>query len=64
MKPQELTVNVNCDLTVTKETAETCLKLVELYVNSHENLDVYGNRNVDGSLSLYFKEKSDYTDTL
>lgn len=56
MKSQELTVNVNCDLTVTKETAETCLKLVELFVNSHENLNVCGNRKVDGSVSLYFKE--------
>lgn len=56
MKLQELTVNVNCDLTVSKETAETCLKLVELFVNSHEGLDVYGERNDDGSVSLYFKE--------
>lgn len=56
MKAQELTVNVNCDLTVSKETAETCLKLVELYVNSHENLNVFGKRNDDGSVSLYFKE--------
>lgn len=56
MKPQDLTINVNCDLTVTKETAETCLKLVELYVNSHENLNVCGKRNDDESVSLYFKE--------
>lgn len=56
MKPQELTVNVNCDLTVTKETAETCLKLVELFVNSHEGLNVCGTRNDDGSVSLYFKK--------
>lgn len=56
MTPQELTVNVNCGLTVTKETAETCLKLVELFVNSHKGLDVYGNRNDDGSVSFYFKE--------
>lgn len=55
MRP-ELTVNVNCDLTVTKETAETCLKLVELFVNSHNGLDVCGNRNDDGSVSFYFKE--------
>ena len=56
MKKQELTVNVNCDLTVSKETAEACLKLVELYVNSHENLNVCGHSNDDGSVSLYFKE--------
>ena len=56
MKPQELAINVKCDLTVTKETAETCLKLVELYVNSRKNLNVFGKRNDDGSLSLYFKE--------
>ena len=56
MKQQELTVNVSCDLTVTKETAETCLKLVELYVNSHKNLNVFRKRNDDGSVSLYFKE--------
>lgn len=56
MKLQELAVNVNCDLTVSKETAEACLKLVELFVNSQNNLDVYGHRNDDGSLSLFFKE--------
>jgi len=56
MKQQELTVNVSCDLTVSKQTAESCLKLVELFVNSHENLDVCGNRNDDGTVTLYFKE--------
>lgn len=54
MKAEELTVKVSCDLTVSRETAEACMKLLEIYCNAHKTV-VCAATAKDGTttLSLY-----------
>lgn len=55
-KTGEITVEVKAELKVDRKTAETCLKLVELYVNQNKT-DIIGTRHEDGTLSFEYKEK-------
>lgn len=54
MAKNEIQIDVNCNLCVNRNTAETCLKLVEFYVNSNANTLVQGTKNNDGTYSFCF----------
>lgn len=53
MKPTGITVDVNCRLCVSKDTAETCLKLVEMFINSNSGFGIHDVENDDGTVSFY-----------
>lgn len=53
---KELTITVNAKLDIDKQTAETCLKIVELYVNQN-GLDIIGCQHNDGTVSFEFHGK-------
>lgn len=48
-----MTVELKANVTVDKATAETCLKLVEMYVNQSHN-NVICHTNEDGSVAFEF----------
>lgn len=54
MEPKGITINVDCHLSVPTETAEICLKLVEMFLNSNKGVDVLGERLEDGSTYLHY----------
>ena len=53
----EVTINVDCKLNVTDDTAETCLKLVEIYLNNNDHLFIDKGKRDDGSIVLQFVNK-------
>lgn len=56
MKGTELTVTVNCELDISKETAETCLQLVEYFINTHKGFYVQDKELPDGTVMLFLQE--------
>lgn len=46
-KKTEITIDVKANLNVDRRTAETCLRLVEMYCNS-SGVTIIPNRNTDG----------------
>lgn len=56
MKAQELTVTVNAKLDVDRKTADVCLRLVEIYLNSHRETVLRVKNADDGGLELSFCE--------
>lgn len=56
MAKTELTVTVNARLDVDRKTAETCLRLVEAYVNANP-VQVEVERKQSGELEFYFTDK-------
>lgn len=56
MNKQGFTFDIDCNLNISKDTAEVCLKLVEIFVNTHKGFGVYGVNNEDESVSLYLAE--------
>lgn len=55
----EITVDVKAQLSVSRSTAEACLKLVQEYVNTHSGEKVMATKQGDGSLRLYFEAAND-----
>ena len=53
-KLEELTVEVKAKMTVDKATAEACLKMVELYVNSNP-VNLIADKSEDGELKFYYE---------
>lgn len=53
MAGYEMTVNINAKLAVDPKTAETCLRLVEAYVNA-TGANVICTRNENGELSFSY----------
>ena len=51
-----MSIEIKAQLGVDKATAYACLKLVELYANSH-NVDVIIHECKDGNIELYFEGK-------
>ena len=51
---EDLTLEVKAKLTVDRETAEACLKMVELYVNS-SGVNVMVDRLENGELEFYYE---------
>ena len=59
MARNSVDVAVNCDLTVSRETAEVCLKLIEYFINTNKRFFLHDASNDDGTISLYLIE-NDY----
>ena len=57
---EDLTLEVKAKLTVDRATAEACLKMVELYVNSN-GVNVMVDRLGNGELKFYY-EPADASD--
>lgn len=51
---EDLTLEVKAKLTVDRETAEACLKMVELYVNSN-SVNVVAEKSENGELKFYYE---------
>ena len=51
---ENVTVEVKAKMTVDRATAEACLKMVELYVNS-SGANVMADRLENGELKLYYE---------
>lgn len=59
-----VTVDVNCNLSVSRDTAEACLKLVEFYLNSNKDYMLRTVEDENGKLNLYLIDtKEDDNDT-
>lgn len=58
MKPQ-LTVTINARLDVDRNTAETCLRLVEAYVNGHHPVKIECQQQENGELKFQFVGEPD-----
>ena len=56
MAKTEITVNVNAKLDVDRKTAETCLRLVEAYVNAN-NVYIMCRTEPNGEVSYWYEEK-------
>ena len=52
-KAAEITVDVKAKLSVDRKTAETCLRLLEIYVNEN-NVEIIGHRKEDGTNKFEF----------
>jgi len=53
----KIKVNVGVDLEIRKETAETCLKVVEYYINSHKDIGLFSKDRPEGGVSLWLGER-------
>ena len=51
---EDLTLEVKAKLTIDRATAEACLKMVELYVNSN-GVNVMADRLENGELKFYYE---------
>lgn len=51
---KDLTLEVKAKLTVDRTTAEACLKMVELYVNSN-SVNVVAEKSEDGELKFSYE---------
>lgn len=55
---QEITVPVAVKMEIDESTAEACLKIVELYVNQHPNLDIIARTNKNGTVNYQYENKT------
>lgn len=53
-KLEELTFEVKAKMTVDKATAEACLKMVELYVNSN-GINLMADKSENGEVQFYYE---------
>lgn len=53
----EITIEVNANLNVTDKTAQTCLLLLEAYMNAHPEMDLIGHFDERGCVSYELKKK-------
>lgn len=56
-KIDEVTVEVKAEITVDEKTAETCLRLLELYINSHPDMDIIEHSDERGCVRYELKKK-------
>ena len=59
MAKQVLTVEVECRLTVSKDTTETCLKMVEMFINANKGFGIHDMENDDGTVTFYLVNYGD-----
>lgn len=53
MATASIAVDIDCNLNVSRDTAEACLKLVELYMNSNEDCFLATERDENGKLKMH-----------
>lgn len=51
---EEVVVEVKAKMTVDRATAEACLKMVELYVNSN-GINLIANKSENGEVQFYYE---------
>ncbi len=51
---EEVVVEVKAKMTVDRATAEACLKMVELYVNSN-GINLIANKSENGEVKFYYE---------
>ena len=51
---EDLTLEVKAKLTVDRATAEACLKMVELYVNSN-GINLMADKSENGEVQFYYE---------
>lgn len=56
VRASELTVTINAKLDVDRKTAETCLRLVEAYVNANP-VHLMCNRNENGETEFWYANR-------
>ena len=60
-KLPDLTIDVKAKLNVDRDTAELCLKLLEIYANSN-NIDIIAERDpyqIGGDVHFHFERRKD-----
>ena len=57
MTATTIDIKVDCKIDVDRRTAETCLKLVEAYLNSNRNIHIYIGTRKDGTKDMSFIER-------
>lgn len=55
MKLNEIKVKVSCDLTVDENTAKACLQLVQIYLNSHADINLAQTLLGNGEVELNYE---------
>lgn len=55
-KLTDITIDVKANLNVDRRTAETCLRLVEIFCNA-KRIGVIGHRGEDGYTTFEFEDK-------
>lgn len=60
MAKATIDIKVDCKIDVDRKTAETCLKLVEAYLNSNRNIHIYIGTRKEGTKDLSFIERTEY----
>lgn len=55
-KLTDITIDVKANLNVDRRTAETCLRLVEIFCNANR-IDVIGHRGEDGYTVFQFADR-------
>lgn len=54
-KVTDLTIDVTAKITVDRQTAERCLRIIEWYANDNNELMLMGDRDNDGKTHFYFR---------
>lgn len=59
MTATTIDIKVDCKIDVDRRTAETCLKLVEAYLNSNRNIHIYIGTRKDGTKDMSFIDRTE-----
>lgn len=59
MEAATIDIKVDCKIDVDRRTAETCLKLVEAYLNSNRNIHIYIGTRKDGTKDMSFIDRTE-----
>ena len=51
-------IEVECKLSVSRDTAEGALKLVEMFINANSNFVIHDAENDDGTVSFFLVDYS------
>jgi hypothetical protein len=54
-KVTDLTIDVTAKITVDRQTAERCLRILEWYANDNNELMLMGDRDNEGKVHFYFR---------
>lgn len=55
MKADEITIDVKANLSVDRNTAEACLRLVQIYVNAHPEIHIMALKNDAGETEFLYE---------
>lgn len=55
MASKDIAIKVNCSLTVDKNTANACLRLVQIYLNANSNIKLIQRQAETGETELEYE---------